>query len=330
MSAATAATASDELIGLLADGKRNAKGPYPSARERTPEQLDEIRSLITGLEAAGAGVRYLDGEKYAAQWRLGPGVGSDPKSEALYDSYEVAFFDGSVDGGGSSGGRSNTTSASRSLRSRVLRALFSLRFSLQHVRAPNVAVNDVGFRFCGLPASVITKASFTRLNASAVAALNASVHLRDDTTFRLDFERPRLVLGPRSRPLLSFEIGPSSAQARVNPKKGGLPPVNLCTTYLDDRLRLGLATKGTKLVFTRGGLASEPWAAEWEAALATRPTNPKLALATAAAALLGLVVPAARKWAWLGTAAVWSVRLAEAQRERVRQRQPKPPKRIVV
>ena len=51
---------------------------------------------------------------------------------------------------------------------------------------------------------------------------------------------------------------------------------------------------------------------------------------TAAAALLGLVVPAARKWAWLGTAAVWSVRLAEAQRERVRQRQPKPPKRIVV
>ena len=256
MSAATAATASDELIGLLADGKRNAKGPYPSARERTPEQLDEIRSLITGLEAAGAGVRYLDGEKYAAQWRLGPGVGSDPKSEALYDSYEVAFFDGSVDGGGSSGGRSNTTSASRSLRSRVLRALFSLRFSLQHVRAPNVAVNDVGFRFCGLPASVITKASFTRLNASAVAALNASVHLRDDTTFRLDFERPRLVLGPRSRPLLSFEIGPSSELARANPKKGGLPPVNLCTTYLDDRLRLGLATKGTKLVFTRGGLAS--------------------------------------------------------------------------
>ena len=83
-------------------------------------------------------------------------------------------------------------------------------------------------------------------------------------------------------------------------------------------------------MFTRGGLASEPWAAEWEAALATRPTNPKLALATAAAALLGLVVPAARKWAWLGTAAVWSVRLAEAQRERVRQRQPKPPKRIVV
>ena len=127
--------------------------------------------------------------------------------------------------------------------------------------------------------SVITKASFTRLNASAVAALNASVHLRDDTTFRLDFERPRLVLGPRSRPLLSFEIGPSSELARANPKKGGLPPVNLCTTYLDDRLRLGLATKGTKLVFTRGGLASEPWAAEWEAALATRPTNPKLALA---------------------------------------------------
>ena len=84
----------------------------------------------------------------------------------------------------------------------------------------------------------------------AVAALNASVHLRDDTTFRLDFERPRLVLGPRSRPLLSFEIGPSSEIARANPKKGGLPPVNLCTTYLDDRLRLGLATKGTKLVFS--------------------------------------------------------------------------------
>ena len=162
------ATASTELMELLADGRRTAKGPYPSARERTPEQLEQIRSLIEGLEHAGQGVRYLDGEKFIAQWRLGAGVGKDRESEALYDSYEVAFFDGSVDGGGSSGGRSNTTAASRGLRSRVLRALFSLRFSLQHVRAPNVAVNDVGFSFCGLPASVITKASFTRLNASAV------------------------------------------------------------------------------------------------------------------------------------------------------------------
>ena len=51
------------------------------------------------------------------------------------------------------------------------------------------------------------------------------------------FERPELVL-----PGLALRIGPRSS-------------VQLATTYLDERVRLGRGSRGSLFVFTRGGEA---------------------------------------------------------------------------
>ena len=51
------------------------------------------------------------------------------------------------------------------------------------------------------------------------------------------FERPELVL-----PGLALRIGPRSS-------------VQLVTTYLDERVRLGRGSRGSLFVFTRGGEA---------------------------------------------------------------------------
>jgi hypothetical protein len=310
----------EELVHLLNDGRgaaiHSANGPYPSARDRSEEQRTRIRLLIDELAASGSGRRYLSDQRYT-----GDGVGG----ERLWDSYELAYFEGSVDGRGMASNHTNATdgagSPARGLRARVLGALFSLRFSLQHVCPPNLAVNDVGFSFCGIPASIITRATFTMLDDAELRSIKEEfgTDLRAGTTVRLDFEQPQLILGPRRRPLLKFGFGPASAQARAVPgkenKPRGLPPVNLCTTYLDGRLRLGLASKGTRLVFTRGGLAAEPWAAALEDALKCRSTSGRLAAASAASVVLGLLRPGpVRKWAWLATATVWALRVADERR----------------
>eukprot|EP00966_Prymnesium_polylepis_P118673 2743340-Prymnesium_polylepis.1 len=65
---------------------------------------------------------------------------------------------------------------------------------------------------------------------------------------------------------LCFELSGTAAQ----------PPVVLCTTYLDNRLRLGTASGGGRFVFTRGGGAAEPFADDWRRALERPATDPWL------------------------------------------------------
>ena len=55
--------------------------------------------------------------------------------------------------------------------------------------------------------------------------------------WQVRFERPELVL-----PGLALRIGPRSS-------------VELATTYLDERVRLGRGSRGSRFVFTRGGAA---------------------------------------------------------------------------
>ena len=55
-------------------------------------------------------------------------------------------------------------------------------------------------------------------------------------TVRVQFEPPELSLGSA----LSLRIGPPSS-------------VQLATTYLDERVRLGLGSRGSLFVFRRGG-----------------------------------------------------------------------------
>lgn len=61
------------------------------------------------------------------------------------------------------------------------------------------------------------------------------------------FERPELVL-----PGLALRIGPRSS-------------VELATTYLDERVRLGRGSRGSRFVFTRGGAADQVGAPPWNA-----------------------------------------------------------------
>ena len=51
---------------------------------------------------------------------------------------------------------------------------------------------------------------------------------------------------------------------KVCQKKSQQIRKNKGTTYLDERVRLGLAARGGRFVFTRGGLAAEPYADGWE------------------------------------------------------------------
>ena len=83
------------------------------------------------------------------------------------------------------------------------------------------------------------------------------------STARIVFLPPRVAIGG-----LTFEITGASAQ----------PPVDLCTTYLDERVRLGLASRGGRFVFRRGGKADEPFADEWKELCERRLTDGRLAL----------------------------------------------------
>lgn len=269
--------------------------PRSSAASKTPDQLEQISTLHEQLSASG-GDRYLtDG--------------------SLYGNYEVAFFDRSVDGNRSYQGRdyaarqsSGYANATRpfGLKSKFLGLLFGLRHSFQHIVEPNTVVNFVGFRFLCFPASVTARGSFSPLNDTALAAIKAEhgTAMRPGTSVRIDFEPPRLSAGP-----LQFDLKGSAAQ----------PPVDICFTYVDSSIRLGLAARGGKFVFTRGGLADEPFADNWKALLARPPTSGR-AVATAAAALgalLAAALPAARRpltYAALATGALAAVRAADKKR----------------
>ena len=283
------------------DRLRSLVLPRASAASKTREQLEQISTLVDTLSATG-------GDQYLADG-------------SLYGNYEVAFFDRSVDGDRSnqtntqksrdyaarqSSGYANATRRPFGLRSKLLGSLFSLRYSFQHIVEPNTVVNFVGFRFLCFPASVTARGSFTPLNDTALAAIKEKhgTALRPGTSVRIDFDVPRLSAGP-----LAFDLGGSAAQ----------PPVDICFTFVDASVRLGLAARGGKFVFTRGGLADEPYADDWEALLARPPTSGR-AVATAAAALgalLAAVLPAARRplaYAALATGALAAVKSADGKR----------------
>ena len=243
------ASAVDELLATVL--------PRRSAADRTPDERARIRELIEELEEAGRDAKYLSSANFVG----GGGYLGSPKTGGtlLWDNYEVAYFDRSLDGDFGSD-RTAPRSPLKTLRSAVLGLLFRLRFSLQIVKAPNVVCNFVGFRFLGLPASVTARGTYTPLNATAVARARDEfgTELRADTSVRITFDAPRVSLCG-----LSFELSGGARQ----------PPVDLCFTYVDERVRLGRAARGGRFVFTRGGLAARPVADEWEALLARRPVG---------------------------------------------------------
>ena len=187
-------TTVDELRGLVL--------PRTSTAQKTPEDRARIRKLIEGLERQGSAASYWDRVSLL-------------ESPALFNSFEVAYFDKSVDGGKDAAYAKATRPFG--LKSKLLGMLFSLRFSFQHVVRPATVVNHVGFRFCGIPATVIAKGTFEALSAPDVQANNAKFNstLREGSSVRITFDPPRVNIGS-----LTFELTGAAAQ----------PPVGLCTT----------------------------------------------------------------------------------------------------
>lgn len=264
----------DELLTLLESKTSTSK--------KSPQERDAITSLLVKLEEAGSQCRYLDDEKF---------MGSSSKNETtttggmlLWDSYELAYFDKSIDGRGRNNnnrtGDDPYKNATRpfGIRSKLLGSLFGLRYSFQHAVRPNLLVNDVGFKVLGLPMSVVAQGAFTRVLDVQEIRNETGTSLRDDTTVCIDFGAPILWFGSKRFPLV-FSLG-SKAQS---------PPVTLCTTYQDDKLRLALAAKGGRLVFTRGGKAQDTYANDWETVIQKRPIPGKV-LGASLLATVGTVV----------------------------------------
>lgn len=86
---------------------------------------------------------------------------------------------------------------------------------------------------------------------------------------KIIFDRPRICFGAAV-----FEYGPRST-------------VRIATTYLDDRIRIGIGSRGSLFVFVRGGLAETKMADEWNYIFQARPLPPAL-LVVAAIGVLAL------------------------------------------
>mmetsp|Transcript_26226 Transcript_26226/g.68135 ORF Transcript_26226/g.68135 Transcript_26226/m.68135 type:complete len:317 (-) Transcript_26226:9-959(-) len=238
----------DELLPLLDEGGTTR------SRNKSPETIKQIDACLAELREAGRGAKVLD----------------DPR---LFGEYEIKYFDRSVDGGRDGG---DDAVKKPSIAKRLRKAIFFLPFkairlglkstgTYQHVLEPKTIVNYVTFKFFGVPAAVTAKAEFTRETADELAAAralsNGTVPLSAETA-RVVFDAPRVSFGRRGR--LNFEVTGPSAQ----------PPVDLCTTYVDDRVRCGVAARGGKFVFRRYN-KTEP-ADGWEALLKQEPVSGKV------------------------------------------------------
>ena len=228
--------------------------------DKTDEQRAQILALCQQLEVAGTGVPQLS-------------------SPELLGNYEMLYYDSSVDGGRDGKPPSWLRAA--------LGAIFSQRGSFQHIpeagersdgKALGKLVNyvDVGVLGGLLRARLVATGDFAQLEADEVATLAArNGTALTDQTVRVTFAPPRVAIAG-----LCFELSGAAAQ----------PPVELCTTYLDENVRLGLVTSGGRFVFGRGGKAEEEWADDWQAVVARQPTPEwvPLVLATSFAACVAL------------------------------------------
>jgi len=223
--------------------------PLAALTKASEPERARLLELSEELEDLGAGASYL----------------TDP---TLLGNYEVAFYDRSVDGG-----RDGGDVASRRRPPRLLSKLFRMRGSFQHIVAPGKLVNFVVAAVCGIPVRVVALGSFSQLSPTELAdAVTANGTQLSDDTVHITFEAPRIAIGG-----CCFELKGASAQ----------PPVDLCVTYLDDRVRLGTASGGGRFIFVRGGQASQPWADEWRAVLDRPLTSARLLVAALGAVAIG-------------------------------------------
>ncbi|KAL6752597.1 hypothetical protein V8C86DRAFT_2752057 [Haematococcus lacustris] len=190
-----------------------------------PDVVQRVLQLIDGTDG---GMAMPDAVKAEVDSLLDEleavGRQQEPRplaSPMIWGNYCVAYTStrrAPSERGSPSGGR---------FRGRLGRALFRTTGLFQSVLAPDIVTNKISWRLLGL--------------------LDGAVGLRGKLlpvgstgdTVRVLFERPVLSLGG-----LHARIGPESE-------------VQLATTYLDERVRIGKGSRGSLFVFTRGQAADK-------------------------------------------------------------------------
>lgn len=201
----------------------------PSSPPQPSTLVDEVLHAIENTDF-GATVPQQTRAKIDRNIRALSGIGryrTNPMLDTrIFNNYTVAYTSSSpVQSSAPAGGR---------FRSRLGRLLFPTRGVFQHVISPNIIINLVCFRFLRV--------------LDGCVSLRGTLHsLEPDTgKIQVDFEPPRIRLGNAV-----FKYGPRTS-------------VQLTTTYLDDRMRIGVGGQGSLFVFTRGGLADSAMAQEWK------------------------------------------------------------------
>lgn len=201
----------------------------------------------------------------------------------LFGGFDVAYV-------GTRGTRQRGQPAGGRWRSGVGRALFLTTAVGQGVYkngdgGPPVVTNLVAFRLAGaLPGHIGLRGVVSAVTDPAVAARSAHPDSPGGDTVRVAFAPPELLLGAPSHPAsVALRIGPPSA-------------VQLSTTFLDERMRLGKGSFGSRFVFTRLEDGADDGGLSAVGTHVTRPAGWAAVCAVLAACAAAVVALAARPW----------------------------------
>jgi hypothetical protein len=220
-----------------------------------PEAVDRLLALVAGGEDAMPPAARAEADALIARLEAA-GAPRPLENPLIFGDYVVAYV--------SVGNRQLGAPAGGAFRGTLGRALFSTRLLAQSVLKPDVVTNYVGFALLGgIPGGVGLRGRLVSVPESPGGADDAA-------TAKVFFDAPVLSLNVLGG--LHARIGPPST-------------VVLTTTYLDERVRLGRGSRGSRFVFARGGAAAE--AGMDRVGLERTSRAGKAAVAAALAALVG-------------------------------------------
>lgn len=213
--------------------------------------------LLSSVEGTDGGIRVSPSKRAEIDSMINE-LNELGKSQAtlqdprLFSQYQVAY----------TSTKNNSPPAGGLFRSKVGRVLFVSRGLFQHLFAPDTLINLVCFRMLGIVKGCVTlrgklsPVKDKRLGPNAVT---------------VKFERPRISFGGAV-----FQFGP-------------LTRVRIAITYLDDRVRIGVGSRGSLFVFRRGEAAQVAIADEWKDVYEAQPL-PTLLLPLTVASAVALTV----------------------------------------
>ena len=214
----------DKLLAEVANTDRGARA--------TEKKKLQVRELIESLGKATQTSLPLDD-----QCKSSTDDDRILNSPLIFGEYDVSYTaTGSKQYGEPAGGR---------FRGSLARYLFKTEKVRQNIYSPNIVENIVEFIIFGIfLGRVSLSGSFQKYSKNETDSINDDISsdgqvIKDcSNTIRANFEKPKIELKIGNVTIMSVRIGPSST-------------VVLKTTYVDERVRLGIGGRGSLFVFTR-------------------------------------------------------------------------------